>query len=572
LQWCDQDTLEWLHFLLRFDAQARLLLVGTARLDEVGPRHPLTTLLDGLRAGARLTELGLGPLDAADTAELAVRVAGRILKPEQTQRVFVETEGQPLFVVETARALVGESVQGPLSDAPLAAASGTRGRIPPKVHAVIAARLAQLSDSTREIVRLAATIGRSFTLELLIDASAGEMDVVVDAIDELAQRRIVREQGNSAYDFSHDRIREVAYTDMSAARRAMLHLSVAQALERGSGASVDAVSAQVAAHYEQAGAPTKAIPYYRRAAERAQRVHAHHEAIHLLRKGLGLLAHLPSTEDRHAQELLLQTALGASLVDTIGYAAPPVVAAYRRAQELCEPLAQPASPPVLRALAIASISHAQFDDGLKVGQQLVRLASERAGPMLDVEGHYVLGVTLFWKGALLASREHLEHALAHYPASGLTDHLSLYAQDPRVVCLSRLAIDLWLLGEPTEARATMTRAVELARDVGHPFSLAYALSWGVYLAILERDAALALADSVAGEAVCAEHGMDLWLGPLAVGRGWALAERGDVLAGLAAIRAGMAATRPRAVAFNCRGTWACRPSNTPGLAKPSQPS
>jgi predicted ATPase len=57
LQWCDQDTLEWLHYLLRFDQRAPLLLVGTARMEEVVPRHPLTTLLGDLRGSGQLTEL-----------------------------------------------------------------------------------------------------------------------------------------------------------------------------------------------------------------------------------------------------------------------------------------------------------------------------------------------------------------------------------------------------------------------------------------------------------------------------------------------------------------------------------
>jgi hypothetical protein len=71
---------------------------------------------------------------------------------------------------------------------------------------------------------------------------------------ELWQRRIVREHGTSAYDFSHDKIREVAYTELSAARRLLLR--VARALERVYAANLEAVSAQVATHYEQGGLPT----------------------------------------------------------------------------------------------------------------------------------------------------------------------------------------------------------------------------------------------------------------------------------------------------------------------------
>ena len=49
LQWCDQETLEWLHFLLRFDPTARLLVIGCAREEELPPHHPLRTFLLHLR-------------------------------------------------------------------------------------------------------------------------------------------------------------------------------------------------------------------------------------------------------------------------------------------------------------------------------------------------------------------------------------------------------------------------------------------------------------------------------------------------------------------------------------------
>src|SRR5207302_2154031 len=79
LQWCDQETLEWLHFLLRFDPTARLLVIGCAREEELLPSHPLRTLLLHLRSTRRATEIPLEPLDAAETAKLAGAVAKREL-------------------------------------------------------------------------------------------------------------------------------------------------------------------------------------------------------------------------------------------------------------------------------------------------------------------------------------------------------------------------------------------------------------------------------------------------------------------------------------------------------------
>src|SRR4029079_7529231 len=104
LQWCDQETIEWLHFLLRFDPHARMLVVGTARDEEVPPQHPLRAMLLHVRSTIHIAELALQPLDAAETAKLAAQIESRELDEASAMWLYHETEGNPLFVVETVRA------------------------------------------------------------------------------------------------------------------------------------------------------------------------------------------------------------------------------------------------------------------------------------------------------------------------------------------------------------------------------------------------------------------------------------------------------------------------------------
>src|SRR5262249_28242203 len=104
VQWCDQETLAWLHFLLRFDPQARLLVIGCAREEELPPQHPLRTFLLHLRSTTPVTEMTLQPLDAAETAKLAGAVANRELEVNEGLHLYHETGGYPLFVVEMVRA------------------------------------------------------------------------------------------------------------------------------------------------------------------------------------------------------------------------------------------------------------------------------------------------------------------------------------------------------------------------------------------------------------------------------------------------------------------------------------
>ncbi len=112
---------------------------------------------------------------------------------------------------------------------------------------------------------------------------------MVYALEELWLRRIIREQGVNAYDFSHDKLRDVAYSEISPMQQRRLHRRVAQALEEIHAADLDPVSAQIAAQYERAGVLLPAVGYYQRAGAGAQRVYANVEAISLYYKGCALL-------------------------------------------------------------------------------------------------------------------------------------------------------------------------------------------------------------------------------------------------------------------------------------------
>jgi DNA-binding SARP family transcriptional activator len=255
LQWCDHESLVWLHYLLRFDPRARLLIVGTLRPEEMVVNQPLASLLTALRHNEQLIEIELEPLDRTETAALAEHLADRRLEPALASLLYQETEGNPLFVVETVRAGLPSNHRGP--------PPGPRSPIVslltllPKVQAVIAARLEKLSPPACDLVSLAATIGREFTFAVLAEASDCDEDTLVQGLDELWQRRVLREQGTDAYDFAHDKIREMAYASLSTARRRLLHRRVAQALEKTHASDPDTVSGRIAVHYEQANQPER---------------------------------------------------------------------------------------------------------------------------------------------------------------------------------------------------------------------------------------------------------------------------------------------------------------------------
>ena len=473
LHWCDRETLQFLHYLLRSQPDARLLVAATTRREELEPHHPLHDLLTGLHRLECVTEIPLARLTAEETALLAERVAGRPLALPEADRLYDETEGNPLFVVETLRA--GWNGAG-----------ATHAALPAKVQAVIEARLAQLSAPVQELVGVAATIGREFTPEILAQASGAGEESLVRALDELWRRRMLREHGVQAYDFSHDKIREVAYLALSPATRRHHHAAVARALQLVHAGNEDAVSGQIAAHWERSGQLGQAIAWCQRAAEAAQKRFASIEAARLLEHALALVRTLPETTERATGELAILAALPATLWAE-GYGSPRMDDVHRRALEIGGTLGLSLAPPLLRSLAIVSLTRSDFAAAQRFGTQVWEHGQRDGDDVLAVEGAYVLGIAAFWQGQFTAARQHFQTAIGRYRPDYRRAHLLQYGLDPKVICLSRLGNTLWFLGHAAAASDARDEALALADEIGHPYSQQTALVFAALLALDMRD-------------------------------------------------------------------------------------
>jgi predicted ATPase/DNA-binding SARP family transcriptional activator len=496
LQWCDQETLEWLHFLLRFDPTARLLVIGCAREEELPPQHALRTLLLHLRTTAGVTEIALQPLDAAETAKLASQVAKHELDMDSVMRLFQETEGYPLFVVEIVRAGLervptGAPEAGRLQrQSPLDEAQ----TLPPRVQAVLVGRLLQLSASSHAFVELAATIGRAFTLDLLITASNADADSAVRALDELWHKRIVREHGSNSYDFTHDKLREVAYGEISAPQRRMLHRRVAQALEAMHTEDLDLVSGQIASHYERAGMIEQALPYYQRAAAVAQRVYANEDAISLLSRSLELLELLPAGSKRDKQELSLRLALAPLYLVTKGWAAPENERTLDRALALCDTVGDDAQrAQTLYGLQSVYVVQARLERVQMLTDELHTLYQRSVGSAPPFADMMLTGARLHLGRITEANAQFAEIIAAHDPDQILhvqESQGSNYAAHAR----AWQAHALWCLGYPQQAQERGLDAVKMVQELDQPFNQALV---SAYLALLQQ--------LRADEAVAREH-------------------------------------------------------------------
>lgn len=540
LQWCDRETLEWLHYLLRFDPKARLLVIGAVRPEEVDEQHPLTTLLLHLRRAAQLTEFELGPLNVHETARLVTQVAERPLEAVEMQSLYQATAGNPLFVVEMVRARTArqrfEIAYSEVTSKTQYPVSNTQS-LPPKVHAVIQARLNQLSPPARALASLAAVIGRAFTFEVLAQTSGSDEEMVVRGLDELWQRRIVREQGVNAYDFCHDRIREVTYAGLSPIRRRTLHGRVAATLKRLYANDLDAVSAVLAVHYEQAGLPEQALLWYQRAAEADARRFAYASAIDYLNASLTLLKTLPPMSARINQELAMLLAQASNLVAVQGFTAPDVANLYTRVEAILNQIdddrLQFRAHQMLRQFYGAAGKMGQAHSHAK---QLLRLALGLEDPALLVDAYQAYGIVSLQLGQFPLAKQHFVQAETLYrgESSNILMMESSYNAGPPT--LADLALTMWLLGYPDQAQAKLAEALILAEKVANPFQTNIVLFLTTLLYRHMHEVKLIAASAERMLALDAQYGMLMArLEGIAL-QGWLQIKQGNFKAGIAQIR------------------------------------
>lgn len=507
MQWTDQESLEWLQFLLRFAPAGKLLVTGTIREEELTQDHPLRRMMLDLSQDGQLSEIRLGPISAEDAALIGAAVAGRDLSASEAARLYETTEGNPLFVVESVRAGLRNRMENSLDSYEGLEFSAT---LPRKVHAVFTTRLAQLSAAALELSHIAAVFGRAFTIEMLVDVSGKPEDEASGLLDELWEKRILREQEPGVYDFTHDKLREVSYEQISTPKRRLLHKKSSDVLERFFADDLDAVMAQLASHYEEAGQVSKAIDAYRRAGLAAKELNATREAIRLFEKAMGLLGRLAQSPENLEKELELCTALGVCMVAEFGYQTPALQRIYERSQELCSLLNRPTSAPVLRGLALYNLVFGNLHETIDLANKLAVYYEESKDEVLYVESEYVLGVATFWLGRFSQSRDHLARSLARYDSSMSRIHISQYAQDPKAVCLCRMGWTLVMLGQLDKAAAFIADSIALARTLDHPHTEAYVFNFGGQVCLELGNFDLLKQCVEEFKSICAEHQLMFW--------------------------------------------------------------
>lgn len=284
IQWADDASAQVLHYLARNTAQRPVLVIYTYRDEAVDSDERFAQLVESLRRDTDARRVPLARLSYADTESLVAALADAHLNAAGlAERLHRETEGNPFFLMSILQSLSeGETrLETRVRGAP--------GLLPDALRAAVRVRLAHVPRAIRPLLDSAAVLGRRFDFDTLHDVTGEPEARLLDALESLVKHHFLREETDDGiYDFSHDKLREVVYRDISGARRRLLHQSVAESLERRGEGTTHERDAQLAGHYERAQIWSKALHYLLLAGEHSQTLFAMRDALHWLDRAVAL--------------------------------------------------------------------------------------------------------------------------------------------------------------------------------------------------------------------------------------------------------------------------------------------
>jgi tetratricopeptide (TPR) repeat protein len=323
VHWIDKATEVVVGALVEAMAEMPLLLVLVYRPEylHVWAGRALHTqlTLSGLASGgaamvrAVLTKpyasrVPLEPLAPAQRTAMAQALLGTTAIPQAVEQLIVrKTDGNPLFIEELTRSLLesGALVQTPEGyrlTQPVEAL-----HVPTTVQGVLLARIDRLPEDVKEVLQVAAVIGRVFSEPVLahVVQRGGALEPMLRELADLEFIYPTSLTPPREYSFKHVLTQEAVYGTLLRPQRAVYHERVGEALETLSPERLEEYYEMLAYHYVRSGNKDKAVEYLDLANQKAARANALEEAKGYFDSAMRLLDALPETEGNQRRRIAL---------------------------------------------------------------------------------------------------------------------------------------------------------------------------------------------------------------------------------------------------------------------------
>jgi len=470
VHWADEMSVRFLSFVGHRVHAWHVLVVATAREEELADADVLRRVLEELRSEGH-DEVLLSPLSRSDTSALVQSLTAATNDSEVarlTEQVWATSEGNPFVAVEALRALREGMRLSAWAKLP----------VPQRVRDLVNGRAERLSDGARQLLPVAAVIGREFDFALLQRASGLTEREAAAGVEELVRRRMLHDV-DGGFDFTHDRIREVVYSGLLPPRRKLLHGDVAMTLETLTARALEPPAAALGTHYRHAEVWDKATVYLRQAGFKALARSSSREASAHFEQALSALSHLPESRETLEHAIDLRFGLRTSL-----FPLGEVLRVLTYLQE-AEPLTRALDDQHRIGQLSVYMSHilhvtGRPNEARDFGEKARTVGKTLGNLSVAVGGTFYKGAACYFAGDYEAALDLLRETVESLAGDLGRDRYGLVGL-PAVMARAYLT---WIHTERGEFEAALAHGhdgVRLAEAVDHPYSLIIAC-WGlVYL-------------------------------------------------------------------------------------------
>ena len=531
LHWIDTETQGLLDSLAEGLPAARVVLLATYR-----PEHQH-------RWGAKTyyTQLRMDPLTGESADALLKVLVGEDVSLRPLKRLLIErTEGNPLFLEESVRALAETGTLEGSRGAYRLTAPAASLDVPAAVQAILAARIDRLSGEDKRLLQAAAVIGKDVPYSLLQAIAGLREDELSKGLAALRGAEFIYETTqypDLVYTFKHALTHEVAYDGIRPERRRDLHREIVAAIERLYAERLAEQLERLGYHAFRAEAWDKAVVYLRQSGEKAYGRSANREAAAWFEQALDALSHCPESSDLISQGIDLRFDLRGALHPQGEF--KRILEVLQEAQRLAEQAGD--RQRLARSLGYLALTYAFTgvpDRALAAGHRALKIAEEMGERSLAVATNCALGLIYFARGDFRRSMDFNNNNIDALQGELARERVGMPVF-PAVYSRHLAVKSLGPMGEFDEAITRAQEGFQIAEAVGHPLSQLYMYMASGFLHVYRGHLSEAIRLLEHGLVLCEITGARLIFGWVASYLGSAYVHSGRISEGISYLEQGL---------------------------------
>ena len=466
LHWIDGETQALLDSLVESLPTARLLLLTNYR-----PEYQ-----HGWGSKTYYRQLRIDPLPAEGADDLLTSLLGPDPSLDALKRTLVDrTEGNPLFLEESVRALVETNALTGERGTYRLAHDATAIQVPATVQAILAARIDRLSPEDKRLLQAAAVIAKDVPFALLLAIAELSEEDLRRGLAHLRAAELLYETSlfpDLEYTFKHALTHEVTYGGLLHARRRELHARIVDAIETLHRDRLGEHIERLALHAVRGELREKAVTYLQQAGLKAAARSARQDAGAWFEQALGILDSLPESASALEQAFEVRLELRHMLVQ-LG----EVRRGLQRLRE-AEGLAERLNDDRRRGRVSVFLTNihsllGELDEAVVTGTRALEIAGRLGDFRLRILTTAYLEQAHYFRGEYERVVELATGNLGALPADSVYEHFGA-ATPISVADRNWLISSLAQLGRFAEADRHAAEALRLAETTQHAFTVALA--------------------------------------------------------------------------------------------------